>query len=248
MESVSLPTHAQRRSLVPDSYFTHLVEESEPGNVNDLNLRPCRSHPIYPGPVHFGMTVWYEQGRWRSEFDWHRPPPEGFAALVTYGAPYVNFTSGSDGHRIWTTDRERRTVFLSSYCLAGTRPPSEGFLRRFAQVSELNGVLGDNFHCTSGTLRGVDEIAGRRAWVVEFGEDRCPRRAKRPPPCVHDGRMMFWVDAETFFTLREDQYACGASDHLILSTRVTSIEYNWPLEPELFEFFVPPGYTLVENE
>jgi outer membrane lipoprotein-sorting protein len=62
-----------------------------------------------------------------------------------------------------------------------------------------------------------------------------------------DGRRVVWIDKQTFFALRVDQYAFDQPHHLILRTSVTAIRYNQPLNPALFRPTVPPGYRLVHG-
>jgi hypothetical protein len=77
--------------------------------------------------------------------------------------------------------------------------------------------------------------------------DRSRRPGWRQQSKLLEGRVVFWLDTDTYFTLRQDQYAYGNPEHLVLSTSVTRIIYDPPLESSLFEVIVPPGYRLLET-
>jgi hypothetical protein len=62
-----------------------------------------------------------------------------------------------------------------------------------------------------------------------------------------DGRLVVWIDQQSLFTLRADQYAFNAPHRLMLRWYVTSIRYNVPLLPSLFHLTIPPGYRLVRG-
>ena len=62
-----------------------------------------------------------------------------------------------------------------------------------------------------------------------------------------DGSLVVWIDEQTHFTLRADQYAFDHPNQLLLRWRVASIDYNAPFNPSLFRLTVPSGYKLVHG-
>jgi hypothetical protein len=87
-------------------------------------------------------------------------------------------------------------------------------------------------------LDGEDTVAGRPVYRIAIG----------PPICKSgvadlDGPRMLWVDKETLFVLRQEQYST-AGGAITSSTVVTHINYNEPLAPSLFQ--PPPDVHVVD--
>jgi hypothetical protein len=108
----------------------------------------------------------------------------------------------SDGHSIWTIDPTARVVTRTGQQPASTWPASTLLTHRFTKRTTLEAILQTNFHCTPGTLLEHDQIAGRPVFVIEFGEDCCHHSIRRRQQSkLLDGRMVFWIDSDTHFTL-----------------------------------------------
>jgi outer membrane lipoprotein-sorting protein len=243
-------THDDAHRFRPTSYVVTLVQDSRPGRIHDPDLHIWPDLPIFPGLSRVKMSVWFDNWKWHEADRWLVAPPAGYSSLARFTTAPLPSTSASDGHRIWTSDPAQHTVTVYPPDPAGTWPASEGYLKRFTQQDSLEGVLQSGFHCTTGVPRGTGRIAGRAVHIVEFAQDRC--RHLSGGRYAHqsrllDGRLIVWLDTETFFTLRADQYAFGKPNQLLVRTYVTSMKYNVPVNQALFRLRVPPGYKLIHG-
>lgn len=87
------------------------------------------------------------------------------------------------------------------------------------------------------TMSGSDIVAGRPVYVVDVGAAPCPTGVP-----AADGPRRYWLDKQTLFILKADQYTSDDHSKLARSIEVTSITYNQPLDASLFE--PPPGATV----
>jgi hypothetical protein len=233
-------------------WAAHIIQDSEPGLI-ELPSQYIRGQlitpprPIYPGHVRYALNIWQDGPRWREETSWEIAPPPGYTTLARHGAPPRGYVSASDGDRNWTIDPDTRQAWLRRNGEAGTWQSMHGFLYQFAQHKTVDDVLTDMFHCITPHIVGEDTMLGRSAVVIEFGADEC-RPVKGPPTKTPlSGRTVFWIDTETFVTLRRDQYAYPAyaePHRLLLRTEATSISYDPHLPDGLFDFVLPEGYRL----
>lgn len=98
--------------------------------------------------------------------------------------------------------------------------------------------------CRTVDLRGQEMIAGRSAYIVDIGANTCGAHPTIAPSSfgifdTFDGRQVLWVDAETFFPLKMQQY--GPNGTAGLGYTMTSIAYNPTLPDGLFTYIPPPG-------
>jgi hypothetical protein len=253
--AVASSTRNGRSMTRPTSYVVTLIRESRPGQVHDPNLQFYPPYPLYPGRSRLAATVWWKQGRWREVDRWLTAPPAhtgSFASLTTVPLPNV---SASDGHRIWIQDPHQRTVTVSSPDPAGTWPATEASLKQFTGWRTLSAILRPpehytGVHCVTPIRHADSRIAGRPVYVLELGQDRCryPRGGHYANQSrLLDGRLIVWIDQQSLFTLRADQYAFNSPNRLMLRWYVTSIRYNMRLPASLFHLTVPPGYRLVRS-
>jgi outer membrane lipoprotein-sorting protein len=113
---------------------------------------------------------------------------------------FVEFTNPEDrGVRYLKLDknlwiyfpREQDTVKISGHLL------KEGMMG--SDVSYEDALESSDFRARyTATLRGDDNVDGRRCFVVEL--------AARAPTAAYD-RLALWIDAERFVTLKEEMYA-----------------------------------------
>lgn len=237
------------RMIRPASYAVTLVRESKPGTIRDPNLRLYPPYPLFSGLSRLGITVQWIGGQWNEADRWLLAPPPHRSSLARLTTVPLPSTSASDGHRIWVEDPRARTVTVYPSDPAGTWPGTEGSLKQFTTSPTLSSLLDNSaYHCTTPIRHADGQVAGRPVYVLEFGQDRCHHLTGghyANQSRLLDGRLVAWIDRETHFTLRADQYAFDHPEHLILSWRVTSIRYNLRLPSQLFHLSVPPGYTLV---
>lgn len=90
---------------------------------------------------------------------------------------------------------------------------------------------------------GTPQVAGRAAYMitVEMNGPKCP--GIMSPPGID--RVELWVDRETFFILKTVDY--GADGQPVVSTEVTSVRFNAPIDPERFTFTPPSGVPIREG-
>jgi outer membrane lipoprotein-sorting protein len=230
----------------------HIFQESEPGEIV-IPPQYIRGHlitppqAIYPGHIRYVLHVWQDGPRFRLETSWEIAPPPGFTTLAMHGAPPRGYVFASDGDRNWTIDHDTRQVWLRLNSEVGTWPSTNEFLFQFARYETVDDLLTDRLHCTTPRVCSEDTILERSVVVIEFGADEC--RWLKGPRTKHplSGRARFWIDTETFVTLRQDQYAYAAyaePDRLLLRTEVTSLSLDPHLPDELFDFVLPTGYRL----
>ena len=232
----------------PASYRLTLIRESSPGKIHAPGLRIYPPYPLFSGLTRLEVTVRWKDGQWRESDHWLAAPPPHTSTLAPLNtAPLPNATA-SDGHRMWLEDPSARTVTVYPPDPAGTWPATEGTLKQFTVGPTLPDLLQNNFHCLSPIRHTDSHIAGRPVYVLEFGQDECQLPPSQPSQSrLLDGRVKFWIDKETHFALREDQYEFGRPNQLILRWYVTAIRYNVKFDPALFRLTIPSGYRLVHG-
>jgi outer membrane lipoprotein-sorting protein len=250
-----LPVRAGGSSprLVPSSYDLTLIRSSAPGTLHDPNLSVWPHLPLYPGFTSLRVRVRWDShmypeagGRFREEDAWIVRPPNGYSSLARLTTAPLPSVLIFDGRRLGMYDPSAQKVAI--YREQVSWPATEGYLRQFAVYGSLTALRRGISSCRSVTLRGTSYIAGRATYVIAFGQSHCrPPAGARDQDRLFDGPMTVWIDAATFFTLREDQYAFNHPHQLVLRTEVQSIRYNLPLPSGLFRVAVPPGYTVTHK-
>lgn len=144
----------------------------------------------------------------------------------------------SDGSDMWNYDVLKNTVVINS---APSTPSGPGSLSPFGEVS-MDRLLQLASTCFDPKVTGSATIAGRATYVVDLGPTKCPS-ASAPEM---NGRLVVWIDKETFFVLKQEQHS--TEDDTIITTReVTQIQYNVPIDPAQFTFTPPAGATVADN-
>jgi hypothetical protein len=247
---VSVLPHDAGTMLRPGSYALTLIRESSPGHVHDPNLRLYPPYPLFPGRSALAVSVSWKRGLWRESDRWLTAPPPHTSSLARLTTAPLPNKSASDGHRIWIENPQERTVTVYPPDPAGTWPATEGSLKQFTAWDTLPAMLHSGVHCVTPIRHADSHIAGRPVYVLEFGQDRClhlrgGRHAHQSR--LLDGRLVVWIDQQTHFTLRADQYAFDHPNRLLLRWYVTSIRYDMPLHPSLFRLKVPADSTLTRG-
>jgi DNA-binding CsgD family transcriptional regulator/outer membrane lipoprotein-sorting protein len=103
-----------------------------------------------------------------------------------------------------------------------------------ANGTTLAGLMKPLTNGATVTMAGSDVVAGRPVYVVDVGAAPCPTGV----PWV-DGPRRYWLDKQTLFILKSEQYMSDDHEKLAASSEVTSISYNAKLDASLFE--PPPG-------
>lgn len=139
----------------------------------------------------------------------------------------------SDGSTLWTYDASNNIVQANIATGEGFPLPNVGSLQALQQ---------DASNCYTPQVVGEQAIAGRAAYKVELGENKCP--AASVP--TFNGTRTLWVDKETFFVLRDDFISADGKQNFS-SYLVTRVRYNIELPGDLFQYTPPPGAQLEDN-
>ncbi|MFZ3070565.1 MAG: outer membrane lipoprotein-sorting protein [Anaerolineaceae bacterium] len=146
----------------------------------------------------------------------------------------------SDGVDIWHYDPEQNTVIVNKY---SENIGGKGAVALFGQNAQsLSDLLQQAATCYDPKISGRESVAGREAYVIDLGPSKCPS-ASSPEM---NGRLVLWVDKETYFVLKQEQYNQEGSQ-VLLTSEVTQVQYNAPLDPGLFSFTPPAGAHLIDN-
>lgn len=103
--------------------------------------------------------------------------------------------------------------------------------------------------CYHPKLAGEATVAGRAAYVIDLGPYLCPSsftiytNGTRVPgpitPPEQQGRHTMWIDKETFFFLKSENY--NPNGTLMSRQEVTEIAYNITIPESVFAYSPPPG-------
>ena len=172
---------------------------------------------------------WYQSpNRWRSEFQQRIVTPDG--KEVSHSA----FVQVSDGADVWQYYPDGNNVIVNRL-----EPDvnGKGAISPFGQdIGDLSALFQQASTCFDPKVTGNATVAGRAVYVIDLGPTKCPS-ASAPEM---NGRQVIWVDKETFFVLKQELHSTD-SDQVIMSSQVTSIQYNAPIDPARFTFTPPPN-------
>ncbi|MBI2954940.1 MAG: zf-HC2 domain-containing protein [Chloroflexi bacterium] len=174
-------------------------------------------------------TWWQTPNRWRRELKQTAPPEEAMAE------PDV---SVSDGQSVWDTQAGGKGVTINAWepqmDILHSLPAFEAF--KVGSTADAMNDLESLFHdlrvCYDPELLPEESVAGRAAYVVDLGPTKCPSASA----ASMNGRRIIWVDKETFFQLKSEQYGVDPSQGIIVTSEVTSIRFNGDMDPQLFTF------------
>lgn len=178
---------------------------------------------------------WYEApNRWRVENQ------QTVVAADGKEISHYNSVEVSDGTDIWRYDPGRNTVIINRFDPAINAKGSVALFGQNAGI--LNDLLKQAATCYEPKVTGSASVAGRKTYVIDLGPTKCPS-ASAPEM---NGRLVIWIDMETFFVLKQELYSTEGSQ-LIMSSEVTQVQYNIPLDPGLFTFTPPADTSIVDN-
>lgn len=182
-------------------------------------------------------SVWFAApDRWR--FEVTAPPGPG------QGSQPVSEVTVADGETIWSYDSVLHHLQINPGTLGGRGQGKlwlSGGLETGA-ADNLDALLAQGRTCYDPAVGGDDTVAGRPAYVVQMGPNRCPSVSAREM----NGPRTIWIDRETFFVLR-NEVRDPESNQVIFRSEVTSIRYNVELPDELFALDPPPGARVTDN-
>ncbi len=183
------------------------------------------------GGVDDQARLWYQTtNRWRLQSHYRLVANPGPSPLQV-----------SDGTTFWRYDPVSSFVNITSVAdaLAGNDAPLYSLARTFKSAD-----------CPAPRLIGQDAVAGRPAYVVELGPDRCVQASR--PGAVD---WVVWIDQQTFLELKSQgsfqpplsSNGAAASPPLTITREVTAITYNVPINAAQFQF-TPPANARVMDE
>jgi len=199
----------------------------------------------YSGAVVSEVRRWYETpNRWRIERR-YGSPPRGYLAREYY-APG---TQVSDGTTFWSYDQPNHTVSINP--LQGESGTADLFplgQTNAAPASSqpprsVGSVLAEATRCFTPTLEGSAAVAGRDSYVIDLERAGCYSASAYET----NGRLALWVDKRTFFVLKSVLYDIKDRTRPYVTTVVTAVRYNVPIDPAVFTF-TPPAGAVVDDQ
>lgn len=178
---------------------------------------------------------WYQApNRWRSEYVQKVVTPDGRQERSEESIHL------SDGKDLWQYSQSENFVSVDPLD-PNMDVRGEGGL--FGQSAEtLRELFSQVNNCYDPKVSGKETVAGRPTYVVDLGATKCPS-ASGPEM---QGRIIIWVDQETSFVLKTEQHS-KFDDKVIVTTEVTSVQYNVPIDPARFVLTPPAGAQLLDN-
>jgi outer membrane lipoprotein-sorting protein len=175
---------------------------------------------------------WYQApNRWRNEYTITTLDAQGKVLNS------VSFTQVSDGTGVWQYSPADGTVTINRLetgmsGMAGLAPFGEN-------VQNLSDLFQRASTCYDAKVTGDARVAGRETYVIDMGPSLCPS-ADAPEM---NGKLMIWVDKETFFVLKQEQYSTQG-DVVVMSSEVQQVQYNITIDPGQF---TPPSGAQVQD-
>ena len=149
-------------------------------------------------------------------------------------------TQKSDGQDLWQYDQASNTVTIDP---VDPHMSAKGIMGLYGQSAEtLQELFQQASGCFDPKVMGSETVAGQATYVVDLGATKCPS-ASGPEM---QGRIVIWVDKETFLVLKLEQHS-KFDDKVIMTDQVTSVQYNAAVDPAKFKFTPPAGATIVDN-
>lgn len=178
---------------------------------------------------------WYRApDRLRSEHEQRALLPDGTEV------PRSSWLHINDGRDVWLYYPNENRVTVN-------RPSPDQMLKGDTSAldmgaGDLNALLQEVSTCYNNPkITGNATVAGRSTYVIDLGPSLCP-----VGPRDMSGRRVIWVDEETFFILKQEQYS-KAGDRLIWQSEVTSLQYNVAVADAVFTFTPPAGASMLDE-
>lgn len=169
--------------------------------------------------------IWSDGTRWRIEQ----------YAITAGTAPELRSVQVFDGRTMWVYDASTGAV---------STPPSDSGPGRPFSILETPGeslqmLVDGRAECWSPTLAGSERVAGREAYVIDLGTNRC-----LAPGHVHKVNGLdvtvpslrkLWVDHETFAVLKSEAYGYPRED-IIFTFELEAITFPSSIPEDAFQF------------
>lgn len=169
--------------------------------------------------------IWSDGTRWRIEQ----------YAITSEKVPQLRSVQVFDGGSIWAYDGATGEV--------STTPSTSGAGRPFSVLQtpgeSLQMLFDGRSECWSPVLTGSERIAGREAYVIDLGSNRC-----LAPEHVHKVNGLdvtvpslrkIWVDYETFAVLKSEAHGYPRED-IVFTFELEDISFPPSIAEEAFQF------------
>jgi outer membrane lipoprotein-sorting protein len=172
---------------------------------------------------------WYTApNRWRDEYRVTTLTADGKLTNTT------SYTTVSDGAALWQYSPNDGILTVNQL---DTGASGTGSMAPYGvDVQNLDDLFQRASTCYSAKVTGDAMVAGRATYVIDMGPSLCPS-ADAPEM---NGKLMIWVDKETFFVLKQEQYSTQG-DTVVMSNEVQQVQYNTTIDPGQFTFTPPSG-------
>jgi hypothetical protein len=169
--------------------------------------------------------IWSDGTRWRIEQ----------YAIAGEKVPQLRSVQVFDGGSIWAYDGATGEV--------STSPSTSGAGRPFSVLQtpgeSLQMLFDGRAECWSPVLTGSERIAGREAYVIDLGRNRClaPEHVHKVNGLDVIGRSLrkIWVDHETFAVLKSEAHGYPRED-IIFTFELEDISFPPSIAEEAFQF------------
>ncbi len=169
--------------------------------------------------------IWSDGTRWRIEQ----------YSITANGAPQLRSVQVFDGRSMWVYDSSTGEVTTSSSASGVSRP----FSILETPGESLQTLFDGRAECWSPVLTGSERVAGREAYVIDLGNNRC-----LAPEHVHKVNGLdvtvpslrkIWVDYETFAVLKSEAHGYPRED-IVFTFELEDISFPPSIPEEAFQF------------
>lgn len=229
-----------RTTPTPEGFILTEIVDKPPGSTGwptvQSNQRWIRAE----------FTLWYrDQTHWRLAGHYLEPPRNRF--LLRNGLVSIPFTPYpgvvvDNGRTIWHyNSRNHSASTLPRVSDALDRAPDKltSLTLGHPRAPSLIDLVTRVRTCRSLRLLGTTRIAGRTAYQINVGQDRCNRNSAAGSLDV--GAEVAWVDKKSLIPLRLDKYYPGTGHTLLFRETAVRLLYNVRLGSRLFYFKPSPG-------
>jgi hypothetical protein len=168
--------------------------------------------------------------------------PPGNPFLRRNGLESIPFTPFpgivvDNGPTIWHYSAQDHAASRAARTSDGMNPLPRGLASlsldgyRARSVADL---LSHVRRCRSARFRGTNTIAGRLAYQIDAGPDRCNWNSSAA--ALEIGGERAWVDRQTLLLLRIDKYYPRTGHRLLFRIAAVQVAYGVHLKPTLFSF------------
>lgn len=146
----------------------------------------------------------------------------------------------SDGSTMYTYDADSGELAMGPYDAPTWRVyGSDGGLGSVSATASLEAVVAAKSDCYTPSLVGKEAVAGRDAYVIDLGRNRCVAAGADVgggpggAPVYLMAPVRLWVDAETFSVVRQSNVG-GPGGLFRSTTTLVSYERNVPIDDAMF--------------